>query len=107
MSFQLLGEKQKAYVGFIPVNQFTLVHKEIRKMIDDLSEKYDLLSVMADREFFNTDDLKTFKKYCPSFLTPATRNKGVKPKEKEMKEKGKKSLSIGWESTEMNRSISI
>lgn len=91
LSFQLLGEKQKAYVGFLPINQFTLVHKEIRKILSELSERYDILSVMADREFFNTDDLKTFKKYSKSFLTPATRNKGVKDKENKM-EKEEKSI---------------
>ncbi len=84
LSFQLLGEKQKAYVGFIPINQFTLVHKEIIKMLEELTERYDILTVMADREFFNTDDLKTFKKYSRFFLTPATRNKGVKDKEDHM-----------------------
>ncbi|MFO8110733.1 MAG: transposase [Thermoplasmata archaeon] len=85
LSFQFLGEYQKGYVAFIPVTQFTNIHKVISCTLKELSERYEILSVFADREFFNTDDLKTFKKYVRSFLTPATRNKGVKPKEEEMK----------------------
>lgn len=90
LSFQLLGEKQKAYVGFIPINQFTPIHSVISNMMEELTERYDILTVMADREFFNTDDLKTFKKFSPSFLVPATRYESVKEKENQMAVEKKK-----------------
>lgn len=85
LSFMLMGEKQKGYVAFVPITQFTDVHKKILTVVKQLCDRYEVLGFLADREFFNTDDLNTFNKFAPFYLTPATRNKGVKDKEEMMK----------------------